>query len=353
MKIGLIGLPYVGKRTLFNILTGSLFPAGGGGEEQHIGAVRVPDSRLEAIAAVCGPNVVAEASITLVAIPGITAGDERRGRLLGAVREMDALAQVVRDFGDEDVSHVSGAVDPIRDIGDLNTEFMLEDLDGVEKRLEKLERELKRGRDEAREKEMAVLLRCRSELDAGRSLAGLDLPAEDEKMVRGFGFITLKPLLIIVNSGIDRPGGESVIGEVESAFPGARAVRVAGKFELELLDLSPEEARPFMDDLGMAVGARERVAGALLEAMALITFFTVNESELRAWLVRAGTTAPEAAGCVHTDMEKGFIKAEVIAFSDLLDAGSVQAAKAAGRYQLRGKDYVVRDGDIIYFRFSK
>lgn len=353
MKIGLIGLPFVGKRTLFNILTGSSVPPGGGWEEQHVGIAHVPDPRLRRIAGLCSTEKVTEASLTIVAIPGIVAGDERRGRLLGAVREMDGLIRVVRAFRGEEVSPVSGSVDPLRDMGELESEFMLEDLDGVEKRIEKLEKELKRGRDEAREKELAVMERCRAQLDGGRPLSSLGLSAEEEKAIRSFGFITLKPVLTVINSGSDDAEGRGVIEEAVRLFPGAFAVGVAGAFELELLDLAEEEARPFMEDLGIVEGARERVTRALLEAMSLITFFTVNESELRSWLLGAGKTAPAAACCVHTDMEKGFIKAEVIAFEDLVAAGSVAAAKSAGRYQLRGREYEVKDGDIIYFRFSR
>jgi len=356
MKIGLIGLPKSGKTTLFNLLTGSKVATArydAGRAELHTGIARVPDPRVDRLSAIFKPKKTTYATFEVVDLAGIERG-ERAGLDTKEFRNADALLHVVRAFADEAL----GAPAPKRDIEDLETELMLADLEVIERRLERLEASIKKQRKEAEVKEQAILARLKGELESERPLRAVTLAPDDARAVRGFTFLSQKPILHCLNLDekaideadrvVQRFGLEAV---AERAW--TRIGWVSAVLEAEVAQLVGDEQRAFLADLGLKEPAINRVLSDCYALLGLVSFFTVGEDEVRAWPIAQGTRAQDAAGSVHSDIARGFIRAEVNSYDDLVAVeGSFADLRARGQLRLEGKDYLVRDGEICHFRFS-
>ena len=356
MKIGLIGLPKSGKTTLFNLLTGSAVPTArydAGRAELHTGVARVPDPRVDRLSALFTPKKTTYATFEVVDLAGIAKG-ERAGLETKEFRNADALLHVVRAFTDE----VSGPPDPRRDIVDLETELILADLDVVERRLERLEASIKKQRKEAEVREQEILRGLKAALEAETPLRAVDLTIEDAKAIRGFTFLSEKPILHCLNLDekaiADGPRVAEKYGlEAITAQQRTRAGWVSAVIETEVAQLAGEEQQAFLADLGLKQPAIHRVLSDCYALLGLISFFTVGEDEVRAWPIPENTRAHDAAGTVHSDIARGFIRAEVNAYEDLVAAnGSFADLRARGQLRLEGKDYLVRDGEVCHFRFN-
>jgi ribosome-binding ATPase len=357
MKVAIIGLASTGKSTLFQLLTGAAPQAPGGRPEPRLGVARVPDSRVEALAGMYRPKKTTHATVEYVDVPGVAKGEGVALVDLPALRGIDALVHVVRAFESDLVPHPDGSVDPLRDAKMLDLELILADLSTVEKRLERLEANIKkanRGEDAA---ERAVFLKMKEALEAERPLRELDLPEEDRRRLRGYSFLSEKPVLLVLNLG--EAAVRDAAGEVErlglagfAERPGFGLCPVSAPIEAEMAELSPEDAKSFREDLGLEEPGLDRVIRTSYGLLGLISFLTAGEDECRAWTIRKGTRAQQAAGAIHSDIERGFIRAETVAFDDLVAAGSVAACREKGTLRLEGKEYVVQDGDVINFRFN-
>jgi len=364
MKIGIIGLPFVGKTTVFNALTCAQAKVGEfslGVKEANRGVVKVPDERLHKLASLYNPKKVTPAEVEYIDVAGLVKETKEKaseGVFYHSLREVDALAHVVRVFEDENVMHVSGSVDIERDIKNLDLDLILIDLDIIEKRLKRLEKSVTSTKDEEEKRELLILQRFKESLDQGIPLREVELSPDEEKLIRGYAFLSLKPMLLILNIDEGQHGQreklESECSElVRSKKTGGCSVcSICGKLEMELSQLEDKDRKDFMADLGIKELTIERVIDISYNLLNLISFFTANENEVKAWPVPAGTKAIKAAGVVHTDMERGFIKAEVITFNKLWELGSIHTAKEKGELRLEGKEYVVQDGDVIFFRFN-
>ncbi len=369
MKVGIVGLPQVGKTTIFNLLThghADTSSWGGGRTEAHIGIARVPDKRVDQLGAVVKPEKLTYATIEYVDLPGLSRG-EGKAALEGQARDMaaylnnlkniDALLHVVRAFDDPNLPHVEGTVDPVRDIAVFELEMIFSDLAIVEKRIERLSKDLKKAKSVELEMEYAVLERFKSALEAEQPLREIELSAEETRRIKGFTFLSAKPLLLVLNLGENDSAKVSAVVEEfglrsHACKRNVGITAVCGKIEAEIAALPPEDARLFMEDLGLESSGLSRIIQKSYELLGLFSFYTAGEPEVRAWTIPKNTTAQQAAGVIHTDIEKGFIKAEVVSFHDLLELGSFQAAKSKGVLRLEGKDYLVREGDVILFRFN-
>lgn len=350
MQVGLIGFKFTGKTTLHNVITGGNRPTGQGGVDPHLAAGPVPDERLDRLAAMFRPKRTVYASTTWVDIPGFAGGVGADGareavRFLEHGRKVDALAQVVRCF---DGGY--GKADPLGELESLALELTLADLQIVENRLERLAKDKARLGKVANPLEPPLMERFKEQLEAGRPLRELALSADEAKLAVGYAFLTSKPMIIVLNleEGV-QPGAELLAA---AGLAGAAVVPLCARVEAELGELSADEAAEFLAALGIAEPALGRMIRAAYAALDLQSFFTVGPDECRAWTVRRGSTAPVAAGVIHSDLQRGFIRAEVTAYDDLIAAGDHAAAKAANKVRLEGKAYVVQDGDIIEIRFS-
>lgn len=367
LKAGIIGLPNVGKSTLFNAVTRSHKAAAANYPfctiEPNLGVVSVPDERLARIGEVAKVSTLIPTAFEFVDIAGLVSGASRGeglgNKFLSHIREVDALIHVVRCFEDPDIVHVTGAPEPTRDIGIVTTELLLADLETIRKRLEKISREVKRG-DKHALLEAQLLERLQAHLDAGHpaNTLGVALAPEEKLLVRNFSLLTDKAAIFVANIKEDQLVGANADPHLLAVREYARTrhacdtVVLSVQLESDLADLSPEEARDYLRELGIGQSGLISLLHSTYQVLGLRTFFTFNEKEVRAWTVRAGDTALRAAGTIHTDFERGFIKAETINCEDLIKAGSVAHARETGHYRIEGRDYVVRDGDVMLFRVS-
>ena len=356
MNVTLFGYPKTGKTTLFNLLAGTHLACSAyddGKREPNVRAVALPDERLERIAAAYPEKKKTPAALDLTDLVGISFGEVKSSLFLGQLRNADGLVHVVRGFAGEDIPHARGRVDPAGDIRTMEEELVLADLVLADGRLQRLEKDLKKMKDPEGEKERDLLLRLRPSLESGRGLRDLPLAPAEEKLIRSFAFLSLKPLLHFINldekdlASVRRP--DRLFPEI---VPGRRIMAFCGRIENEIADIEDGERAAFMAGYGLDEMSGPRFTGQAVGFLDRISFFTVGKDEVRAWTVKKGAAAAEAAGAIHSDIAKGFIRAEVIGAEELLRHGTLQRAKEAGAIRLEGRDYPVRDGDVIYFRFA-
>jgi GTP-binding protein YchF len=357
MKVGIAGLANSGKTTVFNALTGQDAPVAEysvKGSPTNVGVVKVPDPRVDALAEIFQPGKVTFATVEYIDDAGIVRGDAAQNRkVVEMIKDVDAVLHVVRAFEDPVVVHPLGAPDPLRDASTVEVELIFSDLELVEKRLERMAEGARKGK-KADESEKALLLRCGEALENETPLRGVEFSEGDEVVMRHLQFISIKPELMLLNVGEEDLGGDEEKGllkKLEESY-GLPALSVPGKIEMEISQLSREEAQLFLQDLGIEESAMARVIRHCYRHLGLISFLTVGKDEVRAWTVRQGTEALGAAGKIHSDLERGFIRAEVVSYEDFSRAGSMAAAREKGHVRLEGKTYTVQDGDIINFKFN-
>ncbi len=362
MKLGIVGLPNVGKSTLFNAITSA------GAEsanypfctiEPNVGVVSVPDERLEALRNLfdserCVPTVIEFFDIAGL-VKGASQGEGLGNKFLSHIREVDAIVHVVRCFEDENITHVEGRIDPIEDIEIINLELIFADLEQVNKRIERVKKMLKG--DKGYQKEYDLLLKVQETLEGGKSARSLELTDDEKAIMKSFNLITSKPVLYAANISeedlVDNPDNEYVQRVKEYAnLENAEVIVISAQIEAEISELSDEEKMTFLDDLGLDESGLDKLIKASYKLLGLISYLTAGPKEVRAWTIKEGTKAPQAAGKIHTDMERGFIRAETISYDDLVNSNGYVTAKEKGLVRLEGKDYVVQDGDVIVFRFN-
>lgn len=358
-------MPNVGKSTLFNALTRTRKAEAANYPfctiDPNVGVVTVPDVRLEPLAKIAKTTTIIPAVIEFVDIAGLVKGASQGeglgNKFLSHIREVDAIVQVVRCFEDADIHHVTGSVDPVRDIEIINTELGVADLDNVKKRREKLAKDVKRG-DKAAIAENAVLTKLEAALDAGKLALTVELTPEEKAIARGFYLLTDKPTIFACNvkesdlAGADKNPYVLKVSEYVKTHLACEAVVISAQIESDLSELSPAEAAEFLKELGVSESGVGGLIRATYHLLGLRTYFTAGEKEARAWTIHVGDTAPKAAGVIHSDFERGFIKAETVAYDDLIQCGSIAAAREKGLYRMEGKEYVVQDGDVMLFKFN-
>jgi GTP-binding protein YchF len=355
MKTAIIGLPMTGKTSLFTILTGVHEATRVGSMEARVGVTKVPDARLEALAAIFEPPKVTYATVEYLDFPAFSREALQNPQYLASLRVADAIAHVLRVFQDESVPHEHGSVDPIRDAENLETELILSDLMVVEKRIERVDKDRKKIKNPEFDREFEILQRCKATLEDNKPLRSLDFEPEEEKRVRGFQFLSQKPMLYVMNLGEeDAPR----LHEREEEFrrgplggqPRTAIAAIAGKIEAELAELSAEDAKEYLSSYGLKESALTRLITATYSLLGLMSFLTAGETEVRAWTIPQNSTAQKAAGAIHTDMEKKFIRAEVVNWQALVDHKGYPGVRDKGLLRLEGKEYIVRDGDVLVIR---
>jgi len=355
MQTGIIGLPQVGKTTLFRILTKASVEGKGGSQGTHVGVAKVPEPRLIELAKLYNPKKITYATVQYVDLGGMQ--KERNRDALAPLREVDTIAHVIRVFDDPSVPHAAGSIDPLRDATNLELELILSDHDQITRRLERVDKDLKKKSEPLLVLEKNVLEKCKVHLEAEKPLRELELTADERRPIGGFLFLSARPVLYVLNVGDDE--ADKLDSAVErhklgalAGKPNSAVVAICGRLEAELAEMDEKEAAELLASYGLKEPGLNRLIRATYELMGLTSFFTAGEPEVRAWTIRKGATAVKAAGAIHSDIEKGFIRAEVVKWSDLLAAGSIAAAREKAQVRLEGKEYVVQEGDVILFRHS-
>lgn len=355
MKLGIIGFPQSGKTTLFNALTRATQPTGiGTGKiEVHTAVVDVPDPRVDRLSAMFKPKKTIYAKVTYADIAGLEGSANKTGisgTLLNQLTTMDGFIQVVRCFEDDNVPHVAGSINPARDLASMDSELILNDLISVERKLERLAEERKKGggRDKAAvEREQALFLKLQEALTAEKPLRDVQVAPEDEAPLSSFGFLSRKPMLVVLNLSEGQAAPD-----IQYPHQHSQVVGLQAKLEMDIAQLPPDEAEIFLAEYGIEEPSLNRMIRLSYDLLGLQSFFTVGPDECRAWTVRRGANAPEAAGEIHTDLQKGFIRAEVVAYNDLVGLGGMNEVKSHGKLRLEGKEYIVQDGDVLNIRFN-
>ena len=365
LKAGIVGLPNVGKSTLFNAVTRTRKAEAANYPfctiEPNIGVVTVPDARLEPLAKIAKTTVIIPAAVEFVDIAGLVKGasdgEGLGNKFLSHIREVDAIVQVVRCFEDPDIHHVTGSIDPVRDIEIINTELVIADLDNIKKRREKLAKDVKRG-EKAAVAEDAVLVKFEPVLNSGKLALAVQLTPEEKVVAKNFFLLTDKPTIFACNvkegdlATADKNPFVLKVREYVQTHLACEAVVISAQIESDLTDLAPDEAKQFLKELGVEESGAGNLIRATYHLLGLRTYLTAGEKEVRAWTIHAGDTAPKAAGVIHSDFERGFIKAETVAYDDLMKCGSVAVAREKGLYRMEGREYVVKDGDVMLFKFN-
>ena len=358
MKTGIIGLPQVGKTSLFKILTKAKTESFGHSREAHIGIAKVPDHRLDQLAAQANTRKTVYATVEYADLAAIGEEALKETSFLTSLRNVDAIIHVLRAFDDDTIPHV-GPIDPLRDLGNVEIDLIVSDLGQIDKRLERVAKDMKKQKTADLEREHALLLRCKEQTEAEKPLREMELTADEKKLIRGFMFLSQRPILYVLNIsesttlGTDVEAAVAKYGLTEAAArPNSGATAICGKVEAELAEMEDDEAAEFLEGYGLTESGLVRLIRKSYELLGLASFFTVGEPETRAWTIPLNCRAQEAAGAIHSDLEKHFIRAETIHWDTLLAAGSEAAARAAGTLRLEGKDYPVKDGDVLNIRHS-